>query len=301
MPATSSLARLQRAIVLGLLLAACAWAVAWWPQHPWVAAAGVAACLFGHAVVLALEFVLLLATWGDDPTPRPTAREVVGAWWRESCQGLRVFGWRQPFRWRAEPDWLPAGSRARGIVFVHGFVCNRGFWAPWLRRCRAEGIPHVAVNLEPVHGPIDDYAATVEAAVRQVAEATGRAPVLVCHSMGGLAARAWMRRHGGEGRVAHVVTLGTPHHGTWLARFSHLPNGRQMRPRGEWLDGLGAHGSLVPAAFTCWYANADNIVFPPATATLRGADNRLVRGAAHVDLAFRPQVIGETLALVRAL
>ena len=45
----------------------------------------------------------------------------------------------------------------------------------------------------------------------------------------------------------------------------------------------------------CWYTNCDNIVFPPSTATLPGADNRLVRGVAHVQLAFVPEVIERTL------
>ena len=52
------------------------------------------------------------------------------------------------------------------------------------------------------------------------------------------------------------------------------------------------------ALFTCWYSNCDNIVFPSSTATLPGADNRLVRGAAHVQLAFVPQVMRATLALL---
>jgi triacylglycerol esterase/lipase EstA (alpha/beta hydrolase family) len=119
----------------------------------------------------------------------------------------------------------------------------------------------------------------------------------VCHSMGGLAARAWLKRMKAEARVHHVVTLGTPHHGTWLARFGHGHNGRQMRLLSDW------HAELdhdMPAdrhaLFTCWYSNCDNIVFPAGCATLRGADNRLVRGAAHVQLAFLPQVVDASLA-----
>jgi triacylglycerol lipase len=41
-----------------------------------------------------------------------------------------------------------------------------------------------------VFGGIDDYAPLIEQAVQQVTQATGRPPLLVCHSMGGLAARA---------------------------------------------------------------------------------------------------------------
>jgi triacylglycerol esterase/lipase EstA (alpha/beta hydrolase family) len=155
----------------------------------------------------------------------------------------------------------------------------------------------VAVNLEPPFGPIDAYAAAIDDAVARVTAATGRPPLLVCHSMGGLAARAWLRSSA-PGRVCHVVTIGTPHGGTWLGRFSHLHNGRQMRLGSQWVRALPQDiASQVP--FTCWYSNCDNIVFPASTATLPGADNRLVRGAAHVELAFRPEVFAHALEALR--
>jgi triacylglycerol esterase/lipase EstA (alpha/beta hydrolase family) len=120
--------------------------------------------------------------------------------------------------------------------------------------------------------------------------------------MGGLAARAWLRGKQADDRVAHVITIGTPHHGTWLGRFSRLANGRQMRLGSRWLGELGRYGTPQRhAAFTCWYSNCDNIVFPVATATLPGADNRMVRGVAHVDLAFAPAVVRESLARITAL
>jgi triacylglycerol esterase/lipase EstA (alpha/beta hydrolase family) len=123
--------------------------------------------------------------------------------------------------------------------------------------------------------------------------------VLVCHSMGGLAARAWLRTLFADDRVHHVITIGTPHHGTWLARFSHFMNGRQMRRQSEWLRRLEQDvGPEWHAKFTCWYSNCDNIAFPASTGTLAGAENRLVRGAAHVDLGFHRQVMDESLARI---
>ena len=148
-------------------------------------------------------------------------------------------------------------------------------------------------------GSIDDYAPQIDEAVEQVAQATGLPPLVVCHSMGGLAVRAWLKIRRAESRVYHVVTIGTPHYGTWLARFGYGPNNLQMRLLSEWNSQLdhdmpeGRH-----ALFTCWYSNADNIVFPTSTATLAGADNRLVRGAAHVQLAFLPEVMEGTLAML---
>ena len=182
-------------------------------------------------------------------------------------------------------------------MFVHGFVCNRALWTPWMKRLRAEGHPFIAVNLEPVFGSIDEYADAVEDAVQRITHVTGRPPLLVCHSMGGLAARAWLRTHRGADRVHRVITIGTPHRGTWLGRFSRTVNGRQMRLDGAWVRALAQAESAV--RFTCWYSNCDAIVFPASTATLPGADNRFIRGVAHVELAFEPQVIAHALELLR--
>jgi len=298
MPAASSLARLQQALVLGLLALALAWA-AWWSSRPAVAVLGAICILLVHAPVLALELLLLRPASRHDPAPKASGGELARAWWREVVEDIRVFGWRQPFAWRRWPDRLQGVPGASGFVFIHGFVCNRGFWAPWLEQATARGDAFAAVNLEPVFGGIDSYAASIEVAVQRVTAATGAPPVLVCHSMGGLAARAWLRSHRAHERVAHVITIGSPHQGTWLARFGRAASGRQMRMDGSWLREL-AHGEPpAQGRFTCWYSNADNVVFPPSTATLPGADNRLLCGAAHVDLAFRPEIMEHAFALAR--
>ncbi len=239
----------------------------------------------------------------QDSVPKPGLLQMAGAWLREVLHATRVFGWRQPFAWRAAPDQLErAESDACGIVFIHGFVCNRGFWTPWLREAQQRRHPYIALNLEPMFGSIDEYAGQIDRAVARLAASTGRPPALVCHSMGGLAARAWLRASGESVRVAHVVTIGSPHSGTWLARFSRRANGLQMRIGGRWLTELAIGGqSGGQPAFTCWYSNCDNIVFPPSTSTLPGADNRLLLGAAHVEMAFRPRLMRETFALLAAL
>jgi hypothetical protein len=301
MSASSQLARLQRWSLIGLVAAAIAAGVLLWPWSP-VAAVAVALLLaFAHAVVLALEFLLLRLAGRADHTPTPSVPQLMSAWAREVVQDAVVFGWRQPFDWQRVPDHLQGAPGATGIVFIHGFVCNRGFWTPWMQQARARGHAFVAVNLEPVFCSIDDYCRTIGEAVGAVTLATGRPPMLVCHSMGGLAARAWLRHDGGRTRVAHVVTIGTPHRGTWLARFSRLPNGRQMRIGCDWIAALPGAEPGAERLFTCWYSNCDNVVFPPSTATLPAADNRLLEGAAHVDLAFRPAVVEHTFALAARL
>ena len=297
------LARLQKAIVFGLLLLVAVWL--WYARAlPFaVIAAGTLILLFGHAAFLAVEFAL--AHWLNraDPAPRASLSMLMLAWFTESITATRVFLWRQPFRsnaWPDQADNLQAGSAGRrGVVFIHGFICNRGLWNPWMQRLQLEGRAFVAVNLEPVFGSIDDYSAIIEEAVSRVERATGLPPLLVCHSMGGLAARAWLRKVNADHRVAHVATIGTPHHGTWLARFSHMRNSRQMRPGKGWLAQLREdEPPLRNHLFTCYYSNCDNIVLPASTATLPGAVNHFVPGAAHVALAFDARVVESVLDLL---
>jgi triacylglycerol esterase/lipase EstA (alpha/beta hydrolase family) len=297
MPRTSKLARLLLTIGLVQAGAALAWWAWWGERAPLGAWSGVLLLLSLAPVVLAIEFVLLGVVARNDDVPRASPADLLRAWIGETRQLFRVFYWRQPLRWREPEDYLPADGAGRpGVVFIHGFMCNRGFWAPWMRRLRARGCPHVAVNMEPVFGPIEDYRATIEEAVQRVTACTGQRPILVCHSMGGLAARSWLRTHGAAGRVERVTTIGSPHHGTWLGRFSSRPNGRQMRLGSAWLRQLEQDEAALPRPpWTCWYSNCDNIAFPPSTATLAGADNRLLAGLAHVDLAFAPEVMEHTL------
>jgi hypothetical protein len=301
----STLARLQQATTLLLLSCAALWLLWHWRDSPLLAVGGFVAIAMGYSLFLAIEFIALGLVGRTDSAARPTWAELARAWLAETAAAPRVFCWRQPFRWRAIPDLLdglPAQPRRRGAVFIHGFVCNRGFWNPWLARLRAQGHPFVAVNLEPVFGSIEAYAPIIEDAVERVTRASGLAPVLVCHSMGGLAARAWLRATSAPGRVHHIITIGSPHHGTWLARFSLLENGRQMRLGGRWVRKLDQGVDPVGnALFTCWYSDCDNVVFPAEAATLQGADNRLVRGVAHVELGFHRRVMDDSLAKITGI
>jgi predicted alpha/beta hydrolase family esterase len=299
------LARLQQGIVAGLLLLLAAWLYAASDRPWWVTLAGVLALASAHALFLALEFLLMHAVNRQDAAPRAGWGDLVRAWAQESLTAPRVFLWQQPLRSGRWPDLLPAPAQPkaprRGVVFLHGFVCNRGLWNPWLERLTRQGRVFCAVNLEPVFGSIDDYVPAIDAAVRRVTEATGMPPLVVCHSMGGLAVRAWLRACQADARVFHVVTLGSPHHGTWLARFSFVANASQMRTDSRWLARLRQDEPPQRAAlFTCYHSACDNIVFPASSAVLPGARRVLLRGVAHVDMAFVPSVRRDVLALLDA-
>lgn len=291
------IARYQKIVLLFVLIYAAA-CMAWWgPQRPWLALWWALLPLWMLCAVLAVEFAAMQRLNRSDGVPLATGRQLLRAWWCEVGAALRVFCWRQPLWSSKQPDWLPEQPNGRrGVVLVHGLMCNRGLWLPWLARLRAADHAHVAVNLEPVAASIDTYVDAIEDAVQRVTSATGLPPVLICHSMGGLAARAWLRAGNADERVHRVFTLGTPHCGTWLARFSQLENGRQMRMHSLWLKSLVAQEPRARARmFVSWYSNCDNIVFPASVAALPGAQHRFVSGVAHLHLALSEQVMQSCL------
>jgi len=288
------LARLQLTLVLGLSVVVLLYLGAvWWQGWPVWAAAGVLIAPAGYAAVLALEFGLMHRVNRDDLAPRASRRQVVRAWWSECLAGPRVFGWRQPLlsaRWRDRLSQEAGRPALRGVLFVHGFVCNRGLWNPWLRALTRAKVPFLAVNLEPIFGSIEDYVPIIERAVARLEVATGQSPIVVAHSMGGLALRRWWVEPGNAARVHRAITLGTPHHGTWLARYAVSANGRQMQREGDWLRRLAEREPPDRAQrFVCFYSHCDNIVFPGSTAMLAGADNRHLPAVAHVDMADQPE------------
>ncbi|OGA99083.1 MAG: hypothetical protein A3E25_04225 [Burkholderiales bacterium RIFCSPHIGHO2_12_FULL_69_20] len=296
------LARLQQLMVATSVVLALLW-LAWCHEAglgPFAMTAGVALALLPQAPVLGLEFVLLAAFGRDAAAPRAGATALVRAWFGEVLASWRVFNWQQPFFAGRLPDApVPPGPPERsGVLLVHGYFCNRGVWLPWLRRLRHHGVPYRALTLEPAFGRIDDWVPAIEAAVAALTRQTGRPPLVVAHSMGGLAVRAWLAAQpdaaAADARVLRVLTIASPHRGTWMARFGHSLNARQMRPGHRWLAQLAAGESAARhARFTCFFGHADNIVFPATTATLAGADNHHLPAVAHVAMVQHPAVWDE--------
>ena len=298
------IAWLQQFTTVSLIVLAASWLWVWHDRSLLFAALGAAGILSIHAPILAAEFGLLAFANRHDPARQADAFELARAWWGEVKTTPPVFCWRQPFFQNEVPDYLPITQKNKqGVLLIHGLFCNRGFWTPWLKRLLREDRPFIAVSLEPVLANIEEYVPTIEAAIKKLELNTGIPPVLICHSMGGLAARAWLAAaSNNEARVAHVITIGSPHQGTWMGRFSRSESGHQMRLQSSWIERIAlSEKPTRRALFTCWYSNCDNIVFPASTATLAGADNRFVPGVAHVAMAFSPEVVDHAFMKIASL
>lgn len=174
------------------------------------------------------------------------------------------------------------------VLLLHGYVCNRGFMLPLGRYLRAHGISAYGHNLEPVYAGIDSYADGLARRIEEIRAATGADKlVILAHSMGGLAARAYLRKHGTR-HVAKLITLGTPHQGTEMARLGAGENARQMVPGNAWLQGLNEDTPALPVVSVSSYQ--DNIVVPQEGAVLAGAKNVRLSGMGHVTMPFSRRI-----------
>jgi pimeloyl-ACP methyl ester carboxylesterase len=288
---------------VGLKMLLSLLALAWvWHGGNMVCAALLVALVFGlDGVVMLGSFCSLLRINAGAGALR--IAPMLGSWLREWWACERVFSWQQPFEEHRYPDNLPLGAAERGVLLLHGFTCNRGLWNPWMKRLREQHTPYVALTLEPAFGSIDAYAEQIEIGVQNLLALSGQPPVIVAHSMGGLAVRAWLRRFGharrGTAPVAHIMTLGSPHAGTLMANFLSTVNAKQMRRGSTWLAALDQAESVELASeFTCYFSNFDQVVCPASTAILPGCQATEVAGSGHLSLLFEPRIFADLLRLL---
>ena len=259
-----------------------------------------------RVVLIGLEF--LLTRWQGDPIPpemRVPAGGLAKMYVRELGGWLLMFSLILPFvrsRRSVIDRHLDMPVRRTPVLLIHGLACNRGNWFWFRRRLEEKGLVVFTVDVTPPFARIDDFAPQAARAVDEILAATGADRViLIGHSMGGLVARAYLDQFG-DGKVAHVITLGSPHQGTWMTRFALGPNLRNMDLNSRWLAGLRereAQRAPQPyTGFTCVYTLHDNLVTPQKNATLPGAEVIRLSGVGHLSMALSRPVFERVAAVL---
>jgi pimeloyl-ACP methyl ester carboxylesterase len=291
---SGTLARTLRrllALELGLYLLVGAGLVA---AQGW-SAGRAAVCAVGCGLVVRIGFGLAtyaFAWWWRSPVP-PAFRvgpvALIGHVVEEIAAFAAAYAILQPFEraWMDATGPAPRPGARWPVLLVHGYVCNRAVWRALVRTLSARGECVRAASFEPVYGAIDLWVPQLAACIDELLAATGRERVvLVTHSMGGLAARAYLRDHGGA-KVARVITLGAPHHGSMHAHLGAGENARQMEPGSPWLTALAAAESGgIAAPLVSIYSHHDNFVAPQASAVHPHARNVGLAGVGHVAMFF---------------
>ncbi len=119
---------------------------------------------------------------------------------------------------------------------------------------------------------------------------------IIAHSMGGLDARWYIEKLGGDEYVDKLITLGTPHTGTYLAYLGFFtPGGRDMIPGSDFLEELN-DGSLAGSVdYTAVWSKGDYAVIPKEKAKLEGATNINPGFFPHVMLVWSGEVFEKAI------
>lgn len=263
---------------------------------PWVAIAiGLLLPFLIHALPLAVEFIIG-AVIDRRPIGRLGPLDAIRVWLIESWRSFVVFNIDQP--WRANFPERPIVNDAvrPAVLLVHGYMCNRASWRQWVRKRLPADWNVATISLEPVYAPVEEYAESLHRAIGDLRAASGADRVtLVCHSMGGLAARAYLRTKGHDA-VARVITIDTPHHGTVFARFAHGNNSRQMRRACDYVRDLAQ--SEEPVEFICFAGQHDNLVVPRDSQVLACAEAIWFEKIGHIAMIASDEVLEKLVEVV---
>ena len=162
-------------------------------------------------------------------------------WWRLAAIELLAIGAAgvlYPFGVAASRRATPGRREQRTVVLIHGYLANRSTLLPLAGYLRWRGLSQVLSFNYPSSEGVERGAIALRDYLRR--HVRGGRIDLVCHSLGGLVARAYLQQLGGARRVDHCITLGTPHMGTYNSYWLASRVGRELRPDSALLARLAA-------------------------------------------------------------
>ena len=183
------------------------------------------------------------------------------------------------------------------ILLVHGIVSNRSIFTLLRRGLTRRGFSNVfAMNYTTLATDVRTAAALLSAEVERIVDETGFERIhIIGHSLGGLIGRYYVTRLGGDARVHTLVTLGTPHEGTYAAYAVPTRLMQQMRPGSGLVRELARPVRGCRTRFIAYWSDSDIAVLPQSSAAVRHRDLRArnvrLHGAGHLTLPMMSEVV----------
>ena len=183
------------------------------------------------------------------------------------------------------------------ILLVHGFIDNRSIFTLLRRGLTRRGFGSVyAMNYSSLTADIRTAAAQLGEEIEAIVSDTGYEKIhIVGHSLGGLIARYYVTRLGGDAHVHTLVTLGTPHKGTYSAYALPSRLGEQMRPDSGLIRELDEPAPGCTTRFICYWSDTDVVIVPQGNGALRHRDlsvrNIRLHGVGHLSLPIVGDVV----------
>jgi triacylglycerol lipase len=181
---------------------------------------------------------------------------------------------------------LPALAAERNpVLLIHGIDDTRAVMEPLGRYLEERGWRRFAFDMVPSNGQIgfEALARQIQAQVAAVRAQTGAAKVdIVGFSLGGMVARVYLQELGGAAEVERLVTISSPHQGSWMAYFRWNALGAELRPGSTIYQRLnGDLSALSGVRMTSIWTPFDLMILPAWSSLLPGARDVRIPVAIH--------------------
>lgn len=178
-------------------------------------------------------------------------------------------------------------------ILVPGFGDDTGILRSLERYLQGAGVAAYAISPQPSNGTVgieilaQRLAATIEA--QFPADTTLN---LVGFSMGGLICRSYLQQYGGAACAERLITVATPHQGTWSSYIYNRPACIQMRPGSQFLANLNQDlSALQPLNVTSIWTPFDLTILPATSSYLPIGEMIQVWSPFHYTLLFDPRIL----------
>ncbi|MFN8491688.1 MAG: alpha/beta fold hydrolase [Caldilineaceae bacterium] len=178
-------------------------------------------------------------------------------------------------------------------ILVPGFNDDVHILRRLVNHLKKEQLDPYPMSPQPSNGMvgIDMLAAQLGSAI-ELAFGPDRPINLVGFSMGGLICRTYVQKLGGVARTRRLVTVATPHQGTWSAYTYNRPACLQMRPGSAFLAELNEDvATLAQVQFSSIWSPLDLTILPATSSCFSVGQMLPILSPFHGTLLFDPRVL----------
>ncbi|WP_321531315.1 alpha/beta fold hydrolase [uncultured Desulfuromonas sp.] len=186
----------------------------------------------------------------------------------------------------------PQRAKERPIVLlIHGLYLNRAS-SFYLQKRLKQGERHIITLNLPPWREVETLTECIDRVVHTLRQDDFTGSIdLVGHSLGGLIARNYVQRRGGDKHIRRCITVGAPHFGSKLVPFSISKTARQLAPDSLFIEQLSQSEWPESVDFYSIFSPLDNIVLPPGRSKHPAACNIEIANSGHVTLWYHTQTI----------
>lgn len=190
------------------------------------------------------------------------------------------------------------------IILVHGYLHNSSSWLYLRSQLKQQGFHEIySINLGSPFHSIPEYAEVLQKKIQYIMRRTGCRQVrLVGHSMGGLVSAYYATVMAPPDTVESIITLGSPLHGTKMARIGFGQCTNEMMQNSCFLNDLQER--IEKADTIRWLhlgSDTDLIIRPTKSAVLvhPNAKNYIFNRLGHISYLYSPSVVKKITCFYR--